>query len=229
MGATISEAAVVGHGTLDSYGFHGLEMLQCMLERRAGGETGVASVQCLRGQAAYDAAREGEFSMELVEAASAACKSKRAGTMSEHVREPIAVLIRYSDGTKGVLLMVSRYIGESWGYAAKVEGLTVACEFVAAGRPPYAHFSYLDRNIEHMFLTGKPQYPVERTLLTSGILDAAHRSLAAGGTPVQTPYLAVRYEPYDFELIRPDGTEPTNASLGPWPPEGLEFLASPGR
>ena len=40
----IEEALTVGFGGIESYGYHTLEALQCMVERRTGGETGVASV-----------------------------------------------------------------------------------------------------------------------------------------------------------------------------------------
>ena len=144
--------------------------------------------------------------------------------MQQHEKNPAAILIRYNDGVRAAVLLAGGYIGGSRGYAATVDGKTVSCEFRSASAPPFAHFSYLGRNIETMFLTGKPQYPVERALLTSGILDAAARSLHAGGTSLETSHLSIRYEPCDFEPIRPSGSEPTGASLGPWPPEGLGFL-----
>ena len=55
IGTPIEEALSIGfinwyHTRLDSYGFHALEALQCMVERRAGGETGIAAVQCLEGR-----------------------------------------------------------------------------------------------------------------------------------------------------------------------------------
>ena len=76
-----------------------------------------------------------------------------------------------------------------------------------------------------MFQTGQPQWPVERTLLTSGVLDAAVRSLHDGGTPLDTPHLeTVHYQPADVEPIWPKSSEPKGASLGPWPPEGFEFI-----
>ena len=56
-GAKLTEIVGVSFGSLDSYGFHGLEMVQSLAERRAGGETGVASVLCLSGDAVWDAAR----------------------------------------------------------------------------------------------------------------------------------------------------------------------------
>src|SRR5436305_2779575 len=41
LGARISEALCVCYGGVDSYDFHGLETIQCMVERRRGGGTGV--------------------------------------------------------------------------------------------------------------------------------------------------------------------------------------------
>jgi len=46
---------------------------------------------------------------------------------------------------------------------------------------------------EKMFVTGKAPYPVERTLLTSGLVQAGMQSLA-DGKKNETPHLAVRYE-----------------------------------
>ena len=148
--------------------------------------------------------------------------------MEKAEKKPTAILIDYADGTKGTVLMVGRYIGEHWAYAARVDGKTVACEFVSPPRPVYAYFSYLGLNIEKFFLTGKPQEPVERTLLTSGILDTAVRSAAAGGERVETRFLEkVNYEPLKTDPIWPVTSEPKGASLGPWPPEGFEFIVAP--
>ena len=47
----ITEAVALGFGAPDAYGFHTLEGLQCMVERRQGGETGIASVQFFEGNA----------------------------------------------------------------------------------------------------------------------------------------------------------------------------------
>jgi hypothetical protein len=47
-GCPLIEAVQVGYGPLEAYGFHALEGLQCMAERRKGGETGAKAVQCLQ-------------------------------------------------------------------------------------------------------------------------------------------------------------------------------------
>ncbi len=72
-GAPVSEVVCVGYGGLDSYDFHGLETLQCMAERRKGGETGVVAVRALRGAAVWKALAAGSWDaggcdLELFEA-----------------------------------------------------------------------------------------------------------------------------------------------------------------
>ena len=68
IGCEIESALAVGHGGIESYGFHALETLQCMVERRAGGETGVAAVRVLKGSQIQAALDSGEWSSELLAA-----------------------------------------------------------------------------------------------------------------------------------------------------------------
>jgi hypothetical protein len=56
-------------------------------------------------------------------------------------------------------------------------------------------FSPLVNNVEKMFLTGKPTYPVERTLLTTGLTAAGVESLYRKQVRYETPHLSVRYQP----------------------------------
>lgn len=222
-GTRITEAVAVGYGALDSYGFHVAEILECMLERRKGGETGVASVQGLKGPAVWQAADEGKFSIQLLEEACNRIKGKSKGSMREVVKEPVAILVNYKDGTKGAILMLSGYVGEGWGYAAKAAGKITSCEFVLESATN-AHFSYLGRNIQNFFQTGRPSAPVERTLLTGGILDMGIRSIAEGGKIKETPFLDMHYSVDGYTSLLPSQPRPSGRSTGPWPPQGYSFI-----
>ena len=69
IGTELAEAFALGYGDLDAYGFHALEALQCMVERRGHGETGVKAVQLIEGDAVWKAGEDGRWSKELLTAA----------------------------------------------------------------------------------------------------------------------------------------------------------------
>jgi hypothetical protein len=69
LGCALEEAVVAYPGDVEAYGIHALEMLQCMVERRQGGESGIKAVQCLQGEAVWQAALDGRWSRSLLEAA----------------------------------------------------------------------------------------------------------------------------------------------------------------
>ncbi|MBI2193313.1 MAG: hypothetical protein HYU36_15160 [Planctomycetes bacterium] len=217
-GVEIDEALAVGYGGLESYGFHMLEGLQCMVERRRGGETGVQSVQCLEGEAVWEAARQGLWSRELADAACAVMTKIPEGHLEQHVKNPAVFLVEYSDGLKGAGVMLNGH-AQGFGYAARSRGSIHAFDYYLPYGDPWAHFSYFGLNIEEMFVTGRPPAPVERTLLTSGILDAAMTSRHEGHRRIETPHLAIRYETYDRVPIQPRKPRPEGASIGPWPPK----------
>ena len=211
--APIEDALVLSFGGIESYGYHGLEALQCMIERRSGGEAGLAAVQCLEGEAVWRAGADGLWSRELAEAAAAAGETA-SGSMEESCDNPAAFLLEFRDGFKATLLQLNGYAKE-WSYAARGDGQILATGLRTHG-PPYPHFSYLGLNIEAMFLSGEPQYPVERTLLVSGALDALMDSRHRGHIRLETPHLDVAYRSYETMPIRPTGPLPKGASTVPF-------------
>ena len=211
--APIEDALVLSFGGIESYGYHGLEALQCMIERRSGGEAGLAAVQCLEGDAVWRAGADGLWSRELAEAAAAAGETA-SGSMEESCDNPAAFLLEFRDGFKATLLQLNGYAKE-WLYAARGDGQVLATGLRTHG-PPYPHFSYLGLNIEAMFLSGEPQYPVERTLLVSGALDALMDSRHRGHIRLETPHLDVAYRSYETMPIRPTGPLPKGASTVPF-------------
>jgi hypothetical protein len=189
-GVNLTEAVAVGYSGIESYGHHVLETLQCMVERRAGGETGVAAVQTVRGQAVWDAAAAGRWDESLMHAALDSIRAKsgliKPGDIKANVADPIAFFIEYVDGFKATALLLNGGI-ETLAYAGKRDGQIEAAEFLLELGWPYGHFTFLDRQIESMVRSGVAPYPLERTVLTTGILDAAMLSNSANGARRLTP------------------------------------------
>ena len=76
-------------------------------------------------------------------------------------------LIRYRDGLGAAVGMFGS-VGKCFAFSGRLRGAEqpVSTVFALEEQKPVGHFGYLVRAIEAMILTGKPSYPVERTLLT---------------------------------------------------------------
>jgi hypothetical protein len=197
------EAVQVGYGPFEGYGFHALEALQCVVERRRGGESGVRAVQCLQGEEMWRAMDRGVFSRALLEAALARVPAHAQGdyrTLTQKTRDAGVMLLEYRDGFKAAVAMMNGYVQEGDGGA-----FTLACQVRGQDKPlsthfylqqpdPFAHFAYQVRAIDAMLQTGHAPYPVERTLLTTGVLDAVMISKSDKNRRRQTPYLDIRYQ-----------------------------------
>jgi hypothetical protein len=194
--ARISEIVALTYHTTHGYGFHALEVLQALAEQREGGETGVRSVQCLSGASVWNALDVRMVDPELLEAALRRAPGYEQGKKLDRqaVREPKLMIIEYEDGLRTFLLELNGAIGTwtaAWRYLRdrKIE----STEFWTQDARPGAHFTLLLNGIENMMLTGKSFWPVERTLLTSGTLDALLQSHTQGGKRIATPYLHIPY------------------------------------
>ena len=196
----IEEAVSVGYGGLEAYGFHALEGLQCMIERRRGGETGVSSVQAIQGMAIDEAQQTGRWSAELLDAALQTLPASRKRNANWKTQKSSAVyLIKHRDGLKSAVVMANG-VASDFAVAVKLKGITqpLATWYKLEDGKPYGHFAALLRAIEHTVHNQLSAYPVERTLLTTGILDRVMHSLAESGKEYETPELDVRYVASDW-------------------------------
>lgn len=201
------EAVQVGYGPFEGYGFHALEGLQCMAERRRGGETGVRAVTCLQGEAMWAAMDRGVFSRELLEAAIAHVPAHANGDYRKLTlknNEAGIFVIEYRDGFKGAVAMLNGWVHEGDGgaftFAGRIRGedRIASCAYYLQQPDPFGHFAYQLRAIDAMLQTNHAPYPVERTLLTTGILDAVMISKAEKNRRVETPHLEIRYQPTEW-------------------------------
>ncbi len=196
-GTKLKQIVALSYHRLDSYGFHALEMLQSLVERRAGGETGIKSVQCLEGPAVWEAGRKGVYDEQLLKAALARLKEKplKPGTdLQKVVKNPILFVIDFNDGLRACVFTLN-YVILEWSAAWRdADGRIDSTLFWTQELRPFNHFTFQLQGIEKMMLTGKPTWPVERTLLTTGALDALLISKQQSGRRINTPYLKIAYQ-----------------------------------
>lgn len=197
MGCDIDAAVGIAYGGLEVYGFHALELFQWHVERRHGAERGVKAVRFLEGPALWQAVDEGRVSTIALEAALSAVPKKGQPDIRKDPQAGL-FLFEYVDGLTGAILYLSCVHGTSIGLSLKQSAQPIGTAFDELTEPRYPHFAYLLKAIEQMIYSGRSAYPVERTLLTSGILDRALRSRAEGGRRIETPELEIAYSPIDY-------------------------------
>jgi hypothetical protein len=206
LGAQVQEAVVVGAGDMN---FDALEALQSMLERRKGGETGVKAVQLLEGDDVWVAGNAGRWSKDLLSSALSRSDTPlgltvldgrtqdlvASGVLPQLVKNPSAYCIEYTDGTRATLIMLDGAIMD-FNISARVVGHgMVSTQFFLPPAPNNTDSAALAAKIEQMFHTQHAAYPVERTLLTTGMLEACLTSRYKLNQRLETPHLAVSYKP----------------------------------
>src|SRR5438876_653662 len=109
----LTGAVQIGYGPFEGYGFHALEGLQCMVERRKGGETGVEAVQCLQGEEMWKALDAGLWSKECLEAALALVPAHAKGdvrALTAKSKDAGVFLIEYRDGFKAAVAILNGWL-----------------------------------------------------------------------------------------------------------------------
>jgi hypothetical protein len=206
--APLKESVCVGYGGVDSYDFHALETAQCMSERRAGGEKGVSRIHALRGEKLFNrlAKDDCETTRQLIVAA--LTRSHNLPVETGFPTDPVSMewfqralpdttgyLIEHLDGLRTTMLLTGI---RDFNYAGMLrDGSIVSCQMYLPmpthGSTTADFFNPLVRHVESTIIDRKSSYPVERTLLTSGMVIGGVDSLFAGEKPLETPHLNVPY------------------------------------
>ncbi|HQR08443.1 MAG TPA: hypothetical protein PLN21_16560 [Gemmatales bacterium] len=224
----IEEAVTTHGGGLDSYDFHGLEVLQSMVESRVGGETGVENVQYLGQEALWKAAEEGQWSPKLLLAALQAEPSQHGGSVTEHQLKSLtswALVLHYRDGLRGMVVKTNQD-GTHWHFACRAAGepKPLATSFYVGPWQNRCLFKALSHAIQTHFRIGKAPYPVERTLLTTGLVEAGVESHFHGDKLYRTPHLNISYAAQEFRGFREMGASWKLINENTPEPNGIDHL-----
>ena len=209
-GARIVQAISIHGGPVESYDFHALEVLQSMVENRRGGETGVKRLTFYEGDQVYQAAKAGIFDMELADAAMTAELGHSIDDFGKLKGEdeitPHAIVYDYVDGLKATILRVGKS-STRWNFACRIKGSAapLATSFYVGPWRNRNLFKALAHSIQTHFRNGSAPYPVERTLLVSGMLDSAMQGRLAMGHPLHTNHLHISYKSPDHSALRENG------------------------
>lgn len=206
VGTPLVESVCVGYGGKDSYDFHGLETAQCMSERRRGGEVGLRRVTSLQGPAMWNYVESRTDTRRLLE--SALSRSHNLPVKDGYPTDPVtfewarktfplgwAYFIEHRDGFHTTLFMLDvhdfNYAGLD-GESGRIHSCQMYLPMPTYGSTTADFFNPQIRHIERMVIDNVQPYPIERTLLTSGMTLAGVESLYRRA-PVETPAMDVRY------------------------------------
>ena len=193
-------ASVVAGGSKDEGGlFHPVDVLQSFVERRRGGESGVAAVQCIRGAAVWEWTARNHWAAELLGAIAGRFDHGK-GHFERETRDPSVTIIDYRDGSRAAVYAVR---GVGWTYAGSIEGRAEPAIVSMLGWPgPFAQYhaaNAFEHWIVEMMLNREEPCNAERLLLSTGIVAFNMQSnwrngkFSPVGRRVETPFLDMRY------------------------------------
>jgi hypothetical protein len=207
--APLVESVAVCYGGVDSYDFHGIETAQCMSERRAGGEGGVKSVQAVRGANVWRVLGERADTQRLLFAALA--RSHTLGPAPQGYTFPVPTLdfvqraspnavayfFEHHDGFRTAMFLLNGCVRDFTYAGLMRDGKVMSCQMQLPMPGSISttadFFNPLANHIEQMILHGRAPYPIERTLLSSGMTLNAVDSLHRGQVKLDTPEMRVAY------------------------------------
>lgn len=188
-----SELLVVSYSdSIEAYGYHGLELMQSIAEKRAGGETGVKSVHVLEGREVWESMSRGEWPEDLMLQTLSLYEDRENVHPKESDDLTILFTVEYIDGFKGYVIQQSRIV-DQWGFAFRSKDGTITSAISATDtNRPWKHFGRLTGMIEQFIITGKEPFPAERILMSSGLTNLSMESLYQK-KELETPELNFSY------------------------------------
>jgi len=214
--APIKNSIVVGNAGDEGAIFHCIDVLQAFHERRKGGETGVKSVQSIRGPEMWAWVARTPWANKLLGSVEKQFTLK-PGFFQEGPQAN-ACIVEYNDGTKGAVIS-GRNVG--WTYAGEIDGQPEPTIISMLGWPgPFSQYhaaNAFPHWITEMMVTKKEPFNAERLLLSTGITNHYMESnwengrYAAVGRRIETPFMNMKYHTTVAQMFE-KGERPPNVS-----------------
>jgi len=190
-------AVVAASTPYGAFALHAAELLQRYMEQRTTQETGISSIQEVGRDYWSHPDRDGwgGKTLDALLASARTLRSDRPRAFPPPGAEPRVLLLQYTDGTRGVLALIPRVFDDrEFLLGAELADGTTTLGGIALEGDPFDHFGYLVHALVEFFTTGQAPAPVERTLLTTGLILTG-AELTRGPVGLPTPFLRISYAP----------------------------------
>ncbi|MCF0050456.1 hypothetical protein LXM25_10330 [Dyadobacter sp. LJ53] len=194
----LKNSIVVGGAPDEGALFHCVDVLQAFVERRKGGETGVRSVQSIRGPETWKWTEQNPWAARLLEAVRIKFELKPAHF--QEIGKPNVCIVEYNDGTKAAIYSAQ---GVGWTYACEIEGRNDATIISMLDWPgPFSQYHASNAQphwITETIVSGKEPFNAERLLLSTGITAYNMESnwengrYSPVGRRIETPFMNMKY------------------------------------
>jgi hypothetical protein len=202
-GAAVKEALIVVQGASPGSELDGLEGILPILERRRGGESGVRAVRSVSGEGLWQSSRERGWSWDLLATALSRSDSPQGdavtdgrtedlvglGLVPKLAREPRGWLIDHRDGLRSSILVLDGVVADCNIALQLSNGAMLSAQLYRPPKPAQHEFSRLASIVEGFFKAGEPPWPVRRSILTAGLLEAFRTASARQDEVLETPLL----------------------------------------
>lgn len=194
----IKASVVVGGASDEGALFHCVDVLQAFVERRRGGETGVRSVQWIRGPETWRWTERNPWAAQLLESVRTRLALKPGHFQDSNA--PNVCVVEYRDATKAAVYAAR---GAGWTWAGEVDGQNEPTVVSMLGWPgPFSQYhasNALPHWITETMVSGSEPFEAERLLLSTGIVANTLESnwengrYSPVGRRVETPFLDMTY------------------------------------
>ena len=202
----IRRSLIVVQGPGPGAELHGLEGLLPVLEDRAGGEPGVKHLELLEGAEVWRAGDRGAWSTRLLAAAVSRSNSPQGdpvldgrtqdlfglGLIPKLARSPRAWIFTHADGCSSAILVLDGVVNDFNHAFELADGRVHSAQLFRAPPPAEHHFSLLASVVGEFFASGRAPWPLQRSLLTAGLLEVMSRPASRRRGGVATPELVLR-------------------------------------